>query len=737
MAIHYKKIVNKNYPFGTPGARIFPQRVVILLLSACSVFSTQAVRKSTESFDGDGGSVRSTSQSVDKDNENKDQGAGESVGFDGQFPRGYGNVSCPDETLSEEDSLLEGNAASLGEAAESVNKDNEGYDASLWKADTLLGWHAALLGWNNVLVGWNDTLLGWNDALVAWNDVLLRWNDAFLGWHDALVAWNDALVGLKDALVRWKDALVRWNNALVAWNDRLLFKNDQLVNKTAESVREGPDEFTGGTAESVGKAHKNDLVAEVSNKRKRRRDLVCQSAKVVVTPDGPRLQARTGHQGLSSVQCSSERIKHPDGNRKQDIEIPTELWNEFCKIRKPHGCKDFCEYLIQQPNLNVPAVLNAILLRMFQYQDSFWKDRASLRQLCLKLRSVLALKPDICQVNNEGQTVLHLAARMQNRELMQMFLMLLPADRKEKEKVLNKEDQGGNTPLHYYFGPKKRSLWLWLVFVYHGADLNVKNKREKTPKNLAKSYHKTYAQNQLLGQAEHFYRNKDQDPEAFRELCDKLGKIDQYSLERSYAECYQHVISKKVDIEQADEEGTILHKILKRMLEEMSRKNIFQNLLLAVKWLLSFNPDVTRANHEGQTPFHLAARMKNKELMQMFLMLLPADRKEKEKVLNKKDQEGNTALHYCVREEPNSDQNGYMEEPNSDQNGYMGDMIIMLLRYHGADVGIRNTNGATPQDWIKSDHLNYQVLCQPLQTICIKKNYHNPKKRRNARRLKM
>ena len=57
MAFTVKKIVNKNYPFDTPGARLFPKRVVILLLSACSVFSTQAVGEPTESFGGDGGSL--------------------------------------------------------------------------------------------------------------------------------------------------------------------------------------------------------------------------------------------------------------------------------------------------------------------------------------------------------------------------------------------------------------------------------------------------------------------------------------------------------------------------------------------------------------------------------------------------------------------------------------------------------------------------------------------------------
>ena len=39
--------MHKNYPLDTPRARTLPQRVAILLLSACSIFSAQAVGEST------------------------------------------------------------------------------------------------------------------------------------------------------------------------------------------------------------------------------------------------------------------------------------------------------------------------------------------------------------------------------------------------------------------------------------------------------------------------------------------------------------------------------------------------------------------------------------------------------------------------------------------------------------------------------------------------------------------
>ena len=233
------------------------------------------------------------------------------------------------------------------------------------------------------------------------------------------------------------------------------------------------------------------------------------------------------------------------------------------------------------------------------------------------------------------------------------------------------------------------------------------NNQQETPQSLAKiNKIKRIAKSKHLGRAEGSYKKDNKNPEAFRKLWDQLSNIDKPSLEMGYERFYYYVISQEVDINVRDENG---NTIVLEMIEEIERRgkpprnNSAQKILLGLECLLLLHPDITIPNNKGQTPIHLAARMKNKNFIQRFLMLLPEDRKKE--VLNGEDEWGNTALHYWVRKEPN----GFYARGIS--------FIIKLLRYAGADATIKNKQGEMPQDWIEPYHQNFRALTKPLRTI--------------------
>lgn len=308
--------------------------------------------------------------------------------------------------------------------------------------------------------------------------------------------------------------------------------------------------------------------------------------------------------------------------------------------------------------------------------------------------------------DNEGDTLLHLAACNEDINVIKMFL-------KEGSIDINAQNNAGNTPLHIaaannvvfsvaaelllqkgadpnlknrdgdaplHIAVRKGYYDMMLTLLDNGANINAQNNMNETPLTLAIEFEFSHNIFHNLFCSEKTFQNELQKRRiALIELL--LEKGANPNLPVNYPALHQAIadnqfdivkllIQNGVNINTQDVNGdTPLHKAVENKNEEITAFLLKQKLIA-----------VNTSNNKGKTPLHLAVCDNYSHIN--FLLI------ENGANINAQDANGNTPLHEAI------------------QNGNQG-TTDLLLRYN-ANVNIQNNHGHSPLH-IAAIHDNYEA----------------------------
>lgn len=121
-------------------------------------------------------------------------------------------------------------------------------------------------------------------------------------------------------------------------------------------------------------------------------------------------------------------------------------------------------------------------------------------------------------------------------------------------------------------------------------------------------------------------------------------------------------------------------------------KGYISTVILLMQLWPSWSSTYTFANTKGQNILHLAALQSKKEMIRGILKNIPEVHKNE--FVNKKDNDGNTALHLLIRD---------------------GCFVPELLTYQGLNTWVKNQDRKTPLDMLYSHRpIIHDQVCQKL-----------------------
>ncbi|XP_048239578.1 uncharacterized protein LOC124112111 isoform X2 [Haliotis rufescens] len=286
---------------------------------------------------------------------------------------------------------------------------------------------------------------------------------------------------------------------------------------------------------------------------------------------------------------------------------------------------------------------------------------------------------DVGIKNKKDQTPLHCAARRQCMECVKLFLPVSD---------VNAQDSDGDTALHSsLLSDKPHSHEVIQALVEKGADVGIKNKKDKTPLHCAAMRQCIECVKLLLPVSDVNAQDSDGNTALH---CILLSYISHYH------EVIQALVEKGADVGIKNKEGeTPLHcaarqqciECVKRFLPvsdvnaQVSDGNTaLHNCFIfsdykphsheVIQALVEKGADVGIKNKEGEIPLHCAASEQCVECVKLFLPVSD---------VNAQDSDGDTALHCSV----------LSDKPHSHE-------VIQALVEKGADVGIKNKEGEIP-----------------------------------------
>ena len=227
---------------------------------------------------------------------------------------------------------------------------------------------------------------------------------------------------------------------------------------------------------------------------------------------------------------------------------------------------------------------------------------------------------DINAVNKSGYTPLHVSCSCNSKSIAVDLLK-----HKADVNVLNKR---GNTALHLACMSKSKDIILQLL--QHEARVNVSNEFGDTPLHLAAVENDTEIATVLIKHGAHVMAVNDKGNTALHLATKQKNEQLVAELLKSGSNC--------LVLNDSDE-----HPI------GLALKQKTASLYSVMRDYITLNPLLI--NRRGQTAFHIATKSLNKELLEQFM--LSNSRKAgvpKELLVNCRDIDGNTPLHYWARE---------------------------------------------------------------------------------------
>jgi len=256
-----------------------------------------------------------------------------------------------------------------------------------------------------------------------------------------------------------------------------------------------------------------------------------------------------------------------------------------------------------------------------------------------QVRTLMSECVDINAKDKNGDTVLHLAGRKKNRDIVEFLV--------SKGAKVNARGQYDVTALH-------NAIWTDIgiidFLVSAGADANAKDSYGYTP--LFWAVWKDKETIQLLIDAGADVDSKNKDGKTALEFAMNGGsnaEIVRLLSERSTAVPTIHVaayigdanqvqvlIEEGVDLDMRDKNGNSpLHYAAGRGCHDV------------VKLLIDNGADIHIRNKGGKTPLHMATQKTHRDVVQLLIA--------KEADINIKDKDGNTPLYYACRKDKNQD----------------------------------------------------------------------------------
>lgn len=309
-----------------------------------------------------------------------------------------------------------------------------------------------------------------------------------------------------------------------------------------------------------------------------------------------------------------------------------------------------------------------------------------------KILLSLEQRIDVRHQNHAGDTVLHVAARTAVEHNLWIFAALLT---KAKPDDLNIPNQVGNTPLH--LAVNYRNAHIVALLLLAGANHNLPNTEGKTPLHLAAILGDETLFQMLIESGANVYAQTKLGQTAEQLLMKKVGLLDQQIVKQSnHPEKLTPLADEKARFERM---LGILHndKSLLQKAQHLKDENIIQQTEQqketwwnkAEKASRQRAEKVVEPDERGNTLLHVLVQNKaNYELVED--LLLHHDVKD----LNRANHEGNTPLHLAVLHSGGKGTNAKM---------------IRLLLAQDANRYASNHDGKTPIELVPDPHYQYKI----------------------------
>ncbi|XP_048243699.1 uncharacterized protein LOC124125868 isoform X2 [Haliotis rufescens] len=381
-----------------------------------------------------------------------------------------------------------------------------------------------------------------------------------------------------------------------------------------------------------------------------------------------------------------------------DVTIKDKKGQTALHLAAKANCKNCVEMLLPMSDINDQDELgNTALHSLHHYQID---ELIIVERVCQETCQIfLDNGADVHIKNKEGKTALHLAAKANCKNCVEMLLPMFD---------INDQDEVGNTALHYlihnvsYFDGSNECLdhETYQLFLDNGADVHIKNKEGKTALHSAAKANCKKCVEMLLPMSD----INDQD-ELGNTALHYLNHYQSYGLtkvDRVCQETCQIFLDNGADVHIKNKDGkTALHlaakancKICVEMLLPMSHINdqdeVGNTALYYLNHYRSYyltkiervcqemcqifldnGADVHIKNKEGKTSLHFAAKANCTKCVEMLLPMLD---------INEQDWAGDTELHYLMHNESYFD----------GRNECLDHETYQLFLDNGADVHIKN-----------------------------------------------
>ncbi|XP_048244137.1 uncharacterized protein LOC125376220 [Haliotis rufescens] len=405
-------------------------------------------------------------------------------------------------------------------------------------------------------------------------------------------------------------------------------------------------------------------------------------------------------------KCSDHETYQLLLDKGPDVHIKNKAGQTVLHLAAWANCKKCVEMLLPMSDINDQDEKGNTALHHLTHHFAFYRYYYGKRSRCLDHETYqlfLDKGADVQIKNNEGQTVLQLAARANCKKCVEMLLLMFD---------INDQDEAGNTALHYLHhqglhfkrisgGDCHKTFQLLLD---KGADVQIKNKEGKTVLHGAAETHCHKCVEMLLPMFDINLQDEGGNTVLHNLHCQKS-----YFFERSECVCHktcQLFLDKGADVKIKNKKGqTVLHlaaetlcnkcvKILLPMFDINDRDEAGNTALHYLthceipfnersnfvcfetyQLFLDKGADVKIKNKEGQTVLHLAAEANCKHIVEMLLPMFD---------INDQDEAGNTALHYL-----------HCQDSHFNRRECLHCEIYLLFLDKGADVKIKNKEGQT------------------------------------------
>ncbi|KXJ74703.1 hypothetical protein RP20_CCG013108 [Aedes albopictus] len=263
--------------------------------------------------------------------------------------------------------------------------------------------------------------------------------------------------------------------------------------------------------------------------------------------------------------------------------------------------------------------------------------------------------------NKDGQTLIHLATKAD----MHTFKMIVAHYTSD----VNKQDNDGNTSLHFAVFYGKQEIVKMLIYKYN-ADFKIVNNRGKTLIHYAAEVGNLQIMQMLISSCVADINAQDNDGNTPLHLA---------ALNKKWGIVTMLIYKYNADFKIVNNRGkTLIHYV-----DEKEHMGI-------VKMLLDdYATDVNAQDNDGKTPLHFAAERYNMNIVKILMDDYAADVKAQ-------DNYGRTPLHLAVL---HSNQTFFDMLQYLQSNMHLGakdDMEILKMLLDATDVNAQDSNGSTP-----------------------------------------